>query len=167
MCIRDRVYTSQSPSEAPALLKYGEMWIGNAGFGCPGTRLALLRWEFPLFTPKSAISFSFGACSIGNCGCDPCNLLTTPASPKQSLSGNSFRLRPSEFSNVPTGYCFNFHKGGHCAGCSFKHSCPKCECAHLMSICTFGPHSKQLPRTTANGKSSGAKSSPPNANKVQ
>ena len=86
---------------------------------------------------------------------------------KQSLPGNSSKSRPSESSNVPTGYCFKFHKGGHCAGSSFKHSCPKCDGAHRMSICTFRPHSKQLPRTTSNAKSSGAKSSPPHANKVQ
>ena len=90
-----------------------------------------------------------------------------PLNKKRSLPGNSFRSRPPEFSNVPFGYCFKFHKGGHCAGCSFKHSCLKCEGTHRMSICTFSPHSKQLPRTTTNAKSSGAKSSPPNANKAQ
>ena len=86
---------------------------------------------------------------------------------KQSLPGNSFQSHPSEFSNVPIGYCFKFHKGGHCARCPFKHSCPKCDGAHRMSICTFLRHSKQLPRSTTNAKSSWAKSSTPNANKVQ
>ena len=72
-----------------------------------------------------------------------------PVSKKQSLPGNSFRSRLSESSIVPKGYCFKFYKGAQCAGCSFKHSCPKCEGANRMSICTFVPnqsnHQERLP----------------------
>ena len=48
-----------------------------------------------------------------------------PVSKKQSLPRNSFPSRLSESSIVPKGYCFKFHEGARCAGCSFKHSCPK------------------------------------------
>lgn len=153
------VYTSQFPSEAPALMKYGEIVQDLASRGHDwhyyDENFRYLRQNQPSAFPWGVIHWELWMRSQQS------------LNKKQSLPGNSFRSRPSETSNVPTGYCFKFHKGGHCAGCSFKHSCPKCDGAHRMSICTFRPHSKQLPRTTSNAKSSGAKSSPPNANKVQ
>ena len=33
---------------------------------------------------------------------------------------------------VPKGYCFKFHKGIPCLGCDFKHSCFKCQGAHIV-----------------------------------
>ena len=148
------VYTSQFPSEAPAFMKYGEIVQDLAGIITVRISVTYAKISHQLF-PEAWSIFELWMRS------------QQPLNKKQSLPGNSFRSRPSEFNNVPTGYCFKFHKGGHCAGCSFKHSCPKGEGAYRMSICTFCPHSKQLPRTTTNAKSSGAKSSPPNANKVQ
>ena len=153
------VYTSQFPSEAPALMKYGEIVQDLASRGHDwhyyDENFRYLRQNQPSAFPWGVIHWELWMRSQQS------------LNKKQSLPGNSFRSRPSESSNVPTGYCFKFHKGGNCAGCSFKHSCPKCDGAHRMSICTFRPHSKQLPRTTSNAKSSGAKSFPPNANKVQ
>ena len=153
------VYTSQFPSEAPALMKYGEIVQDLASRGQDwhyyDEDFRYLRQNQPSAFPWGVIHWELWMRS------------QQYLNKQQSLPGNSFRSRPSESSNVPTGYCFKFHKGGNCAGCSFKHSCPKCDGAHRMSICTFRPHSKQLPRTTSNAKSSGAKSFPPNANKVQ
>ena len=39
--------------------------------------------------------------------------------------------------DVPRGYCFKFHKGGYCSGCSFKHSCAKCDGPHRALNCNF------------------------------
>ena len=51
-----------------------EVWWNSAPFGRPGTWLALLLWEFPLFTAESAISFPFRShASTGNSGCDHSN----------------------------------------------------------------------------------------------
>lgn len=72
-----------------------------------------------------------------------------PVSRKQNNPVNSNRSRPSESSSVPKGYCFKFHKGGDCLGCAFTHSCPKCQGAHRMSVCTFRGQSKQTTRTIA------------------
>lgn len=72
-----------------------------------------------------------------------------PVSRKQNNPVNSNRSRPSESSSVPKGYCFKFHKGGDCLGCAFTHSCPKCEGAHRMSVCTLRGQSKQTTRTIA------------------
>ena len=72
-----------------------------------------------------------------------------PVSRKQNNPVNSHRLLPSESSSVPQGYWFKFHKGGDCLGYGFKHSCPKCEGAHRLSVCTFRGQSKQTIRTIA------------------
>ena len=146
----------QCPLEATALMKYGEIVLDLAeghDWHYYNENFRYLRQNQPSAFPWGVIHWELQS--------------QQPPNKKQSLPGNSFRPRSSEFNNVPTGYCFKFNKSGHCAGCSFTHSYPKCEGAHRMSICTFRPHSKQLPRTTTNAKSSGAKSSPPNANKVQ
>ena len=149
------VYTSQCPISFRGHRPH-EVWGNSAGFGCGYyyyENCRYLRQNQPSAFPWGVIHWELQS--------------QQPPNKKQSLPGNSFRPHSSELNNVPTGYCFKFHKSGHCAGCSFMHSCPKCEGAHRMSTCTFRPHSKQLPRTTTNAKSSGAKSSPPNANKVQ
>ena len=66
-----------------------------------------------------------------------------PTYRKQSFPLNSNKSRSSGSTNVPKGYCFKFHKGGDCSGCSFKHSCPRCEGAHRMSLCNFRSYTKQ------------------------
>ena len=152
------VYTSQFPSEAPALMKYGEIVQDLVARGHEwhyyDDNFRYLRQNQPSAFPWGVIHWELWMRS------------QQPVSKKQSLPGNSFRSRLSESSIVPKGYCFKFHKGAQCAGCSFKHSCPKCEGAHRMNICTFRSQSKQSPRTTTNAKSSGAKSSPSNPSKV-
>ncbi|CAH3118627.1 unnamed protein product [Porites lobata] len=115
------VYTRQFPSEAPALMKYGEI------------NFRYLRQNQPSAFPWGVIHWELWMRS------------QQPVSKKQSLPGNSFRSRLSE---------------------SSIHSCPRCEGAHRMSICTFRSQSKQSPRTTTNAKSAGAKSSLPNSSKV-
>ena len=36
---------------------------------------------------------------------------------------------------VPTGFCFTFHRGGDCMGCSFRHDCFKCRGFHRALNC--------------------------------
>ena len=144
------VYSSQFPSEALALMKYGEIVQDLAARGHDwhyyDENFRYLRQNQPSAFPWGVIHWELWMRS------------QQPVSKKHSLPGKS--------SIVPKVYCFKFHKGAQCAGCSFKHSCPKCEGAHRMSIFTFRSQSKQSPRTTTNAKSSGAKSSPPNPSKV-
>ena len=45
--------------------------------------------------------------------------------------------------DVPRGYCFKFHRGGHCSGRSFKHSCFKCGGPHRAINCYFRAFSKR------------------------
>ena len=47
--------------------------------------------------------------------------------------------------DVPRGYCFKYHKGGHCSGCSFKHSCAKCDGPHRAINCNFRAYEKKGP----------------------
>ena len=38
---------------------------------------------------------------------------------------------------VPRGFCFTYHRGGDCMGCSLRHDCFKCEGSHRASSCNF------------------------------
>ena len=54
---------------------------------------------------------------------------------------------------VPIGYCRKFHKGGNCAGFSFKHECHKCHQNYPSCKCNFRasgskPLSQTKPRVT-------------------
>lgn len=56
--------------------------------------------------------------------------------PPTSFTGS----KPVSPISIPRGYCFKFHRGGDCAGCSLRHSCCKCEGAHRTLHCNFrGP----------------------------
>lgn len=49
---------------------------------------------------------------------------------------------------VPISYCRKYHRGGSCAGCSFKHECHKCHQNHPSSKCNFrAPGSKPSSQT--------------------
>ena len=53
---------------------------------------------------------------------------------KPGMQAN-FRAKQSS-NSTPRGYCFKFHSGAQCNGCSFKHSCFKCGGGHPISRCT-------------------------------
>ncbi len=54
---------------------------------------------------------------------------------KPPASVNS--VKPFSPISVPKGYCFKYHRGGDCAGCSFKHTFRKCDRAHRALHCNF------------------------------
>ena len=37
---------------------------------------------------------------------------------------------------LPSGYSFQFHKGGLCDGCAYSHNCFKCDGNHRVNLCT-------------------------------
>ena len=61
--------------------------------------------------------------------------------------------------DVPRGYCFKFHKGGYCSGCSFKHSCAKCDGPHRAINCNFRAFSKGNASNSCNQRSNKTPSS--------
>ena len=38
---------------------------------------------------------------------------------------------------IPRRFCFSYHRGGDCMGCSVKHDCFKCEGSHCALTCNF------------------------------
>ena len=46
---------------------------------------------------------------------------------------------------VPAGYCFKFHKGGHCDACAYSHNCFKRDGNHRVNSCTFVAQVHHLP----------------------
>ena len=95
------VYTSQFPSEAPALMKYGEIVQALAARGHDwhhyDENFRYLRQNQPSVFPWGVIHWELRMRS------------QQPVSKKHSLPGNSFRSRLSESSIVPKGCCFKFH----------------------------------------------------------
>lgn len=50
--------------------------------------------------------------------------------------GAQANFRPKQgVSTTPRGYCFKFHSGTQCNGCSFKHTCVNCGGIHPFSQC--------------------------------
>lgn len=45
--------------------------------------------------------------------------------------------KPGPNLRIPRGFCFIYHRGGDCMGCSFKHACFKCEGSHRALNCNF------------------------------
>lgn len=61
--------------------------------------------------------------------------------------------------DIPRGYCFKFHKGGYCSGCSFKHSCAKCDGPHRAINWNFRAFSKVHASTLSKQRSNNTPSS--------
>ena len=55
-----------------------------------------------------------------------------------------FERDPKSGILVPKGYCWKYHRGLKCIGCSFKHSCPLCALNHQMVKCSnFRPSKRK------------------------
>ena len=138
------IYTSKFPAEAPALMKYGEVVRDLAEKGANwiyyDTNFRYLRQKKPADFPWGNIHFELWI-----------------RSRQFSHKNNSMSISTSRFSRnstyVPIGYCRKFHRGGNCAGCSFKHECHKCHQNHPSCKCNFRasgskPLSQTKPRVT-------------------
>ena len=140
------VYTRKYPSEAPALMKYGEVVQDLAARGhnwkfCD-ENFRFLRQAQPAAFPWINIHWELWMRSQQSTIRKP----TATAPPNQS----GFRD-----DGIPKGYCFKFSKGVKCSGCAFKHLCYKCDGSHPPKRCNFRAKSKVF-----NNDSQPAKSQP-------
>ena len=134
------VYTSRYPTEAPSLMKYGEivqdLAVRGHNWRFYDENFRFLRQTQSSTLPWGAVHFELW-------------LRSQQGSSKRnsgSLVPNNGKL--GRLLNVPNGYCYKFHKGVDCPGCNYKHACFKWEGAHQAIRCTFrGPNrnSDQLP----------------------
>ena len=118
------VYTGRYPQEAPGLMKYGATIQDLAARGH--------NWRFYDDNFRFLRQSQATALPWGNIHWEL--WLRSQNSPTRSPPLNGKSVSPGQ---VPRGYCYKFHRGGDCSGCSFKHSCWKCEGLHRGLQCNF------------------------------
>ena len=122
------IFTAQYPHEAPGLMKYGATIQDLAARGHHwryyDENFRFLRQSQATSLPWGTIHWELWLKSQIN---------TNKSIPATGVAKNL---------DVPRGYCFKFHKGGYCSGCSFKHSCAKCDGPHRAINCNFRAFSK-------------------------
>lgn len=134
------VYTSKYPSEAPALMKYGDIVRDLASRGH--------NWAF---YDENFRFLKQSHKQLLQCGEIHWELWlrSRPVQHKKASSFSNNRGHSSKSNNmsrhVPRGYCFRYHKGGDCDGCDHKHFCFKCEGNHRGFQCNFRTQSNFLP----------------------
>ena len=115
------IYTERAPKDTPALMKYGSVVRELATLGA--------NWKF------YDENFRKLRQSQGN----PWDQIHS----ELWLRSHSFRDKPTyhpkrakhEGPYIPNGYCWKFHRGIHCPGCSFKHQCFRCGQSHPIAKC--------------------------------
>ena len=141
------IYTAKFPSEAPSLMKYGEIVRDLA---VRGHNWQFYDENFRYIKQSQALPWGsvhwelwLRSCSFGKA--------QSTVSPVPKKANNV---------SVPKGFCFKFHRGIPCAGCSFKHSCFKCGKNHRGSTCNFRAF-------TSNGGGKSTNDSVANSSKVK
>lgn len=120
------VYTSKFPSEAPSLMKYGEIIRDLAA---RGHDWRFYDGNFRFLRQSQSSSMPWGTIH-GELWLRAQSSVANNRKAVMNFTGQQ-NLR------VPAGYCFKFHKGGHCDGCAYSHNCFKCDGNHRANSCTF------------------------------
>lgn len=115
------IYTEPATKDTPALMKYGSVIRELATLGA--------NWQF-YHANFRKLRQSQGI---------PWDQIHS----ELWLRSHSFRDKPTthpkrakhEGPNIPNGYCWKFHRGIHCPGCSFKHQCFRCGQSHPIVKC--------------------------------
>ena len=144
------IYTAQHPSEAPALMKYGEIVrdLASRGFNWRyyDENFRFLRQTDPQGLPWSSIHSELWIRS------------QPPINQKASYFKGSGQGADNRIRTIPQGYCYRFHRGSYCSGCAFKHDCPSCNNKHSLSKCNFRG-SRDKPTSTATAGNASANTS--------
>ena len=122
------VYTSRFPSDGPGLMKYGSTIQDLAARD--------LNWRFydenfRLLRQKPATSLPWGTIHW-----ELWLRSQSPVSAKKPQTPATTGMLMQNL-RIPRGFCFSYHRGGDCMGCSFKHDCFKCEGSHRALTCNF------------------------------
>lgn len=122
------VYTSRFPSDGPGLMKYGSTIQDLAAKGL-NWRFYDENFRFLRQTPATSLPW-------GTIHWELWLRSQSPVSAKKPQTPvHPGKLVPNL--RIPKGFCFSYHKGGVCMGCSFKHDCFKCEGSHRALTCNF------------------------------
>lgn len=123
------IFTAQYPHEAPGLMKYGATIQDLAA---RGHNWRFYDENFRFLRQSPATSLPWGTIHW--------ELWLRSQSTVKKFNSTTGAVKSLD---VPRGYCFKYHKGGHCSGCSFKHSCSKCDGPHRAVNCNFRAYGKK------------------------
>ena len=132
------IYSEKAPYDTPALMKYGSVIRELASQGA--------NWRF----------YDENFRSIRQTGGAPWDQIHS----ELWLRSHSFRPKLStqpgkskqQGSFIPKGFCWKFHRGITCPGCSYKHQCFRCGNSHPISKCQQAakqPAGNAGPKTTS------------------
>ena len=149
------IYASRYPNEAPGLMKYGSTIQDLAA---RGHNWHFYDENFRFLRQSQATCLPWGTVHWELWLRSQSNFRKPPASVNSVKSFSPI--------SVPRGYCFKYHRGGDCAGCSFKHTCCKCDGAHRALHCNFrgSRGNPKLPSPVRGGNKSPSGSTLPQAN---
>ena len=125
------IYTSKYPAEVLALMKYGEIIQDLAA---RGHNWSYYDRNFRFLQQRQASAFPWGILHG--------ELLLRAQSPITRKPQPEHATKPwvrANLPRVPAGFCFKYHLGLACSGCSFKHSCYRCSGDHRATQCNFRP----------------------------
>ena len=115
------IYTERAPKDTSALMKYGSVIRELATLGA--------NWKF----------YDENFRKLRQSQGTPWDQIHS----ELWLRSHSFRDKPTnhpkrtkhEGPYIPNGYCWKFHRGIQCPGCSFKHQCFRCGQSHRIAKC--------------------------------
>ena len=119
------IYSEKAPQDTPALMKYGSVIRELASQGA--------NWKF----------YDENFRSIRQTQGAPWDQIHA----ELWLRSHYFRAKPStqlgkskqNGQSIPEGFCWKFHRGLSCPGCSYKHQCFRCGNSHPISKCQQAP----------------------------
>ena len=124
------VFTSRFPSNCPGLMKYGSTIQDLAA---RGHNWRFYDENFRLLRQTPATSLPWGTIHW-ELWLRSQSLVTVKRAQTPATTG---KLMPNL--RVPRGFCFTYHRGGDCMGCSFRNDSFKCEGSHHAVNCNFCP----------------------------
>lgn len=126
------IYAERIPGDTPALMKYGsvvrELALSGGNWRFYDENFRMLRQSQGATWDKIHSELWLRAQSF-----------------RARQTNPQKKVKP-EGPYIPHGYCWKFHRGNFCRGCSFKHQCFQCGQSHPVTKCP-----KQQP-TTSNDK---------------
>ena len=122
------VFTSRFPNDGPGLMKYGSTIQDLAARG-HNWRFYDENFRFLRQSPSTSLPW-------GTIHWELWLRSQSPVSVKRAQTTASTG-KPMPNFRVPRGFCFTYHRGGDCMGCSFRHDCFKCDGSHRGLNCNF------------------------------
>lgn len=139
------VYTQKYPTDAPNLMKYSEiirdLSLRGHNWKYYDENFRFMRQKSPSKFPWGSVHWELWMRSQPIRG--PHGIITNKLSKNDGEKVRS--------TNVPRGYCYRIHRGLQCAGCNYKHNCPKCDKNHSMKNCNFRGFEKSIRNNTFSG----------------